>query len=431
MFRLRYRPFTLLAIVTVVLGFYFTPHPTTLFEQIFAVVTHHGLLISDLMAIGLGGSFVNAGLIVLLILFVMERVGCEMNGLEIAGLLTVFGFAFFGKTLFAIWPPFIGVLIMAKLQKKPLKSILPVAMFATAAAPAVAIMLYTFAGYGTFVALMISLVVGLSVGMAVQLMASHIKTLHDGMILYNIGFTLGFVLLFFFSTLKAFGFTLSAYSGEILSTNQMELIILILIVNIGFILYGFYVRHIDNRPDLGCDCGDGSGACACEPITSVVTTSDIGDYVQNHGYASTLVNVGFLGLFSLAYVLLCQGKINGPIMAGIFTVAGFGAFGKTFRNIVPILLGATLMSLISKGPVNLATTSSIITALFATALAPITKKYGFLVGVVFGMAHSIVVANTGALHGYMSLYNNAFAMGLVVLILKPFADAYYNKTWSS
>lgn len=408
MFSLRYRIFTGIALSSILFGIIITGNPTDLFTQIIDVVTHHGLLVSDLMAIGLGGSMINAGLIVLIVLGIMRFLKTEINGLEIAGLLTVFGFAFFGKTLFAVWPPFMGVLLMAYLQKKPLKSVLPVAMFATAAAPAVAIMLYTFASYGSVIAFLISISVGIIVGMSVQLMAPQVKKYHDGLILYNVGFTLGFVLLFFFSILKAFGFELSAYSGELLSTNQNELILFVLLINLAFILYGYYVKQKD------------------EQVLCVVKCSEICDCVSSYGYASTLINVGSLGLFSLAYVLVCGGDVNGPVMAGIFTVAGFAAFGKTFKNIIPIMIGATLMSFLAKGGANIATTSSIITALFATALAPISKRYGSFMGFLFGMAHFVVVANTGILHGYMSLYNNAFAMGLVVLILRPFADAYLN-----
>ncbi|MGL5978688.1 MAG: DUF1576 domain-containing protein [Erysipelotrichaceae bacterium] len=397
----RYRVFTVLAIVTICMGFFFTPNLATLMQETWDVITHHGVLITDLMAIGLGGSFINAGMITLILLWAMRRVESEMNGLDIAALLTVYGFAFFGKTLLAVWPPFLGVILMAKLRKQDLKAAMPVAMFATAAAPAIAVTYYTMEALG-WGGILLAIVVGLGIGMAIQVMAAKIKALHNGLILYNIGFTLGFVLLFLFSLVKAFGFTISSNSGEILVTNQFPLVVLLVVVFVIFIVYGYLL----------------SG----KSKTSVLNTSELGDYVNQFGYGETLINVGVLGLLSTALVLVCQGTINGPNMAGILTVAGFGAFGKTLRNIVPLVLGAMLMVVLTKGWVGLSQAGPMITILFATGLAPVTKRYGFFGGVFFGMTHIIIVANTGVLHGYMSLYNNAFAMGMVAMLLKPIAD---------
>ncbi|MGL5540843.1 MAG: DUF1576 domain-containing protein [Erysipelotrichaceae bacterium] len=400
MFTTRYRPFTILALLTIVLGFVFTPHWETLLGEIFDVVTHHGLLISDLMAIGLGGSFVNTGLIVLLLLAILRFFKSELNGIDIAGLLTVFGFAFFGKTLFTIWPPFIGVLLMAAIEKKRMKDVLPIAMFATAAAPAVAVFInsFSFAGWSS---LLIATLIGIGIGMATLHMSGYVKKLHDSLILYNVGFTLGFVLIFVFSLAKAFGLNLSKHDGVILNSVQWELILLLILIFGLLMIYGLWEAHSDEH-------------------FSVLKTKETCDYVVRFGYGETLFNVGFLGLFSTLYVLAMGGTINGPVMAGIFTVAGFGAFGKSIRNIWPLMLGVTLTTFVTKGSGALSQVGPIITALFVTGLAPVTKRYGILVAIFFGFAHDIIVANTAILHGYMSLYNNAFAMGLVSMILLPF-----------
>jgi hypothetical protein len=58
------------------------------------------------------------------------------------------------------------------------------------------------------------------------------------------------------------------------------------------------------------------------------------DYVVKTNLGTTLVNMGLIGLIALGYVHLVGGDINGAIVAGIFTVVGFGALGKHPRYIV-------------------------------------------------------------------------------------------------
>jgi len=58
----------------------------------------------------------------------------------------------------------------------------------------------------------------------------------------------------------------------------------------------------------------------------------------------------------------------------------------------------------------------ILAALFATTLAPICGRFGFLAGLIAGIVHLPMVMFTGYFHGYVNLYNNGFAAGLVALV---------------
>ena len=139
------------------------------------------------------------------------------------------------------------------------------------------------------------------------------------------------------------------------------------------------------------------------------------DFTKVAGLGSTLVNMGLVGLIGLGYIVLIGGDINGAILAAIFTMLGFGAVGKQPTNTIPVILGVCLMCYLSKwthgepGPMLAAT--------FGTALAPFSGRFGPLAGLIAGMLHLPMLMHVGALHGYMNLYNNGFAAGLVMLLV--------------
>jgi hypothetical protein len=111
------------------------------------------------------------------------------------------------------------------------------------------------------------------------------------------------------------------------------------------------------------------------------------------------------------------GDFNGPIIGGLITLSGFSAFGKHFKNSLPILLGVYLSTLAK--PWNASDPSMLLTALFGTNLAPIAGSYGIFWGIITGFIHSSVVPYVGAGHGGLNLYNNGFAAGIVAAIMLP------------
>jgi hypothetical protein len=139
------------------------------------------------------------------------------------------------------------------------------------------------------------------------------------------------------------------------------------------------------------------------------------DTVILDGLGTTLINMAAVGLVGLLYIFIVGGVINGPILAGLLTITGFGALGKNLRNILPIILGVYFITIFKiwahtdPGP--------LIAALFSTALAPIAGRFGFWAGILAGVLHLPMVMHVGSLHGYMNLYNNGFAGGLAMMLL--------------
>lgn len=87
------------------------------------------------------------------------------------------------------------------------------------------------------------------------------------------------------------------------------------------------------------------------------------------GLAATLLNMGLTGRLDLLFICAIGGDINGPVMAGLLTVAGLGAVGKHPPNVTPVVLGLVLGSLTQ--PWVLSDPAVQPTALFATNLAPV------------------------------------------------------------
>ena len=123
------------------------------------------------------------------------------------------------------------------------------------------------------------------------------------------------------------------------------------------------------------------------------------------------------GAIGTAYVLLVGSELNGPTIGAIFTVVGFSAFGKHPENIVWIMLGVFLGSMLKDW--NAADPSVVLAALFGTTLAPIAGRFGWHWDIAAGFIHSSVAQAVGQLHGGLVLYNNGVAAGLVAAILVP------------
>lgn len=145
------------------------------------------------------------------------------------------------------------------------------------------------------------------------------------------------------------------------------------------------------------------------------------DFIKTNGFSVTLINMAFLGYVSVLYILFHGGEINGPSIGGILTVVGFGAFGKHLRNVLPILIGVSLMGFING--YDMTATGVVIAGLFGTTIAPIAGRYGTLIGIMAGAIHLAVVSNTGYLHGGINLYNNGFAGGFVAALMIPLLEA--------
>jgi len=132
--------------------------------------------------------------------------------------------------------------------------------------------------------------------------------------------------------------------------------------------------------------------------------------------------MGMMGIFTVTLVSVLGGTVNGPVLAAVFTVVGFSAFGKHFKNSTPVMLGVIVAAFYLG--MDMSSTGVIISILFSTTIAPIAGAYGPIIGILAGVLHLAVVTNIGIIHGGINLYNNGFSGGLVAGFLVPIVDAF-------
>ncbi|MFU8793584.1 MAG: DUF1576 domain-containing protein [Acholeplasmataceae bacterium] len=370
------------------------------------IITHPGVLISDYLRIGgLIPTLLNVWVTTFLSVFLFRILNVRFTGSIIAGLLTIAGFAFFGKTPLNVLPIWIGLFLYAWTNKQPAKNYIVIMMFATGIAPIVSYLLFG-AGFQLIIAIPLALFVGILTGYVIPPLSTKAIKFHQGYNLYNVGFTIGLIAAVHAAILRAFNFDL-ALGGD--SEPKFHWIMVGIVVALSLISIAAAVI-IDKK--------------GIANYKYLIDSTGIlpSDYVDDYGMSATLFNVGVMGVFSLVGVFLLGAHIHGPLMGAILTVMGFGAFGKHPLNAWPVMVGAWLAVLLT--PITLGV-GPLIAIFFVTALAPIAGRYGIIVGLLAGFLHLVLTPYAYALQGGFDLYNNGFTAGFVGIIVAPIAEAIY------
>ncbi|MBM6615568.1 DUF1576 domain-containing protein [Desemzia sp. RIT804] len=361
-------------------------------------------LVTDYFALANpGAALVNASLMALKSLFIVRRNRVALSGPLLAAIFTVVGFSLFGKNLYNSIPIILGVLLYAKLTHTPFKNYLLSALFGTALAPLVSEISFNI-GLSLPLGILLGCLSGIIVGFILPPLSRHFASFHKGFSLYNIGFTAGIIGMAFIAVLRAYKFEidvvnlLSSGNNDLFSLFMYSLFTFMFAVGLYFNGGNFkgYKEFLDE---------DGVGGV---------------DFVERHGFGLSLINMALLGLITTTLSLLVGGELNGPVLGGIFTVVGFGAFGKHIKNVLPVLAGIVVISLFTS--VELSSTTFLLTALFGTTLAPISGHYGAIAGFTAGGLHMSMAANITYLHAGMNLYNNGFSGGFIAAILVPLLE---------
>lgn len=385
-------------------------HHVSLIDGFKNILLSPTILITDFLYVGgISSTFINVSLISFFNIYLLKRYELRINGLIIAAFMTILGFSFFGKNCFNIIPIYLGGYLYSLYQKIEFKDIIISIMFATALSPVISEISFLNI-LPNKIGILIGISIGTIIGFIITPLAAHMVKFYEGYNIYNIGFTAGILGTFLTSALRSLGITIEPVSILYLE-NNIPLIATLICLFIYLICVGIYInndltyqyKHIFNY----------SG--------KVVT-----DYTYLLGYGITFFNMGLMGIVCILFVLSIGGIINGPVIAGIFTVVGFSAFGKHLKNCLPIVLGVIGAALFLE--LNIKSTGIIITILFSTTLAPIAGVYGSKVGFFAGILHLILATNIGIIHGGVNLYNNGFAGGLVAGFLLPIIDSFIRRS---
>lgn len=167
-------------------------------------------------------------------------------------------------------------------------------------------------------------------------------------------------------------------------------------------------------------------------LINIAITNDnlISDYVVIGGLGGAFLNAALVTLIALITVFLSGADITGPVIAGLFTVAGFAFFGKDITNILPIFIGVYLNSIFQKQPYK----QNIVAALFGTTMSPIISAVmlypdinpilsiflGIMIGLFVGFILPFVAKLAFKIHNGFNLYNIGFSSGLILMIIVSF-----------
>lgn len=367
-------------------------------------------LINDFTQAGAGSAMFNAALVGLVGLIIVFFSTISLSGPTIAAIFTMVGFGFFGKTPLNALPIIGGVWIAARLAHKTLGSYSLIALFGTALGPVVTFIMFEM-GLPLSLSIPLGLFSGLVAGFILPGVARSMLQLHQGYNLYNTGFSCGFIGLFL--------------SGLLIASNKMEpitiiwntanesaLVLFIPILSLFLILSALIIDGFSHIRETI------QALFKLQNLSGRLPT----DLFDAGTAGSALINMALLGLVSSLYVALVKAPFNGPVIGGILTVMGFGGFGKTLKNIWPVVAGVVLATLVFGK--QLSDPGPILAALFCTTLAPIAGQFGIVAGIVAGFIHLFMVETTAVWHGGLDLYNNGFAGGLTASLIMAMLQWY-------
>jgi hypothetical protein len=375
----------------------FSDNFLTIYNGFIAIQLHPSLLVSDYLAVGgLSASLLNAWLLTSLSVLILSKHKVQFTGLSFAGVLTILGFAFFGKNLLNVIPIWFGFYLFTLYKKAPLKSYTGTFLFASGIAPVTSFIAFGIPQLTLFVSIPLGLLIGILTGFVTPMVVAIVGKFHQGYNLYNTGFGIGFIAIILTGILRAFQVDVSVpflvdYSHHAFFVGFF-FIISSLLIAISFIL--------DRRPWL-------TFARLMQTPGNLPS-----DFVKDFGVSAALFNTGLLGLFSLFIVWLFNYQISGPMVAAIFTVIGFGGYGKHLRNVIPVMFGLYIATLVTPY-FNISDFGPSISIFFVTALAPIAGKFGFFYGALAGFIHLLIASQALAIQGGFDLYNNGFTAGIV------------------
>ena len=374
---------------------------TEILPGLWTLIKEPDFLITDYFLVGgIGTSFINAGLLMLLCIWTIYFLDMEMDGHTITSGCLMFGFSLFGKNLLNIWAILFGVYLYSHYHKTHLSRYVYIGFYGTSLSPIITQIMY-ISHLPYAIRLITSLAVGLMIGFVLPPLSTHVHYAHKGYSLYNVGFSAGIIATVVVSVLKSFG--ISTESRLIWSEGNNQLLFAILC---GLFAAMIIAAFLFGGKEVG------------ESYRKILSCSGIGgtDYLRDNGGAATILNMAVNGLFATVFILGVGGELNGPTIGGIFTIVGFSATGKHIRNIARSCLASSSRASQNAGP-----------------LTPRHRCWHFYSqrhwrrlrgnSESHGTSRRIPALfrrlNVGIVYGGMNLYNNGFAGGIVAIFMVP------------
>ena len=381
--------------------------PQVLFAGYLNILKSPSILISDYLYIGgISATLFNVATIMLINIVLLRILKLKMNGPIFAGILTIAGFSFFGKNIFNTIPIYVGIYLYSLIKKVNIQSLIIVILFSTGISPIVSFVIFG-TGWPLYISIFAGIAFGIVTGFVLPALSANTMKFHQGYNLYNVGFAMGILSTLYAAIFRSLNISLDL-GGPSSTKYHYELMVLALILSMMFIIGAFITDKFVLRK---------------YPALLKSSGKLISDYITDYGRPVVLLNVGVMGLVSLLIITLLKFQMGGALMGAVLTVMGFAAYGKHPKNSIPVIFGAYLGVLLTKYSFD--STGVVISILFVTALAPISGRYGVVIGVIAGLIHVVIAPIAFSFQGGFDLYNNGFSAGFVAALMVPVLQVFF------
>ena len=398
------------------------PDRSTMLSGLVTILTTPCKVTTNYFSVGgYAGTFLNMGLLGLVILALYHVSGGVVNNVSTLAFLLTLGFGSWGINILNMWFPILGVVVANLIKKdKPLANVNAM-LFSTGLAPLLSDLLVRYpnaevVGFN-LLGFVLAVVVGIISGMAISSGLGHSPNVHKGFNLYSAALPVGVTTFFLNGMLyKVLGIELPGAAGDMAVASWANTNIFCLV------LFGTCVVM---ALALGCSFKD--------YWNLLKNRGQVNNVSGTLGNAVFLMNVGVFGLFILGYYNLVGGSFNGVTFGLIFCMLCTCNSGSRPSNVWPIMLGYVVAASVSGvlsgllgGNFTLAINAQAILVglCYANGLSPVCDKYGWQYGFLASMIHYTLVTLVPNIHGGFCLYNGGFTGIFVCILLIPVLERF-------
>jgi len=388
--------------------------PYQIYNGLIAIIMAPDVLMTDYIYIGgQGAALVNAAIVGIACVILMEVFKCERKGLNIMAIWLMVGFAFFGKNIVNATPILLGAYLYSLYHKKPFKENIAVGMLSTALSPITTQTQIAFLGItNEIISVFIALAMGIFIGFIMIPLSAWTKKAHEGYNLYNVGFSAGITSILAASVFRNSGIPVQTVSFWSYGNNY-NMFAFSMIMGLYLILCPIMLNINGVRNKFRDFVKKDFSTHLKEYISNVKVLEDIYTKSGEESY----INMGLMGIYATLVVIIAGGDLNGPVIGGIFTIIGFSCLGKKVYNVAPPMIGCALVIFLNGWDIS--ASGNLITLLFSAALAPIASAFGIFWGIIAGMLHINLAVTFADVHGGLNLYNNGAVAGFIAIFLVP------------
>ena len=222
--------------------------PLEAFRGLLAILRSPAQLTTDAFLVGgLGGAFLNAGLVGLCCTGVFALSRARLSGVSLMAFFLTLGFSFFGINMMNIWPCILGTWLYTRMDRVPFASQVNTALFAASLSPFVSEMLWRYPLLTGLPAepllrILAALLTGGLAGFLMPILCRHSPNLHKGYSLYNAAAVAGYIGVMLYAVLYHAMDVLPPASASLGDSHPWAVTLYMAAVCVGLLMAGFIMN---------------------------------------------------------------------------------------------------------------------------------------------------------------------------------------------